>query len=282
MGFFDGIVGAIAGPLIGGLIGNSGQSDANATNTANVASTNKTNMDIATLNNQTAIDLSNNAMQRKVADLQKAGLNPMLAYTQGGSPVPSLSTPVMQSARVENSAKPLADAMSNLNLGMVQSQIALLQAQRDATTAQAEKTKAETPGSTATSDMAKLDLSNAQATNAGKLLALGNEWTAKNTEANLRNLQASIGQNGVWALNDYAMNSFGIPFPAVMAKAELRQQLLTNLNIKANTTATTQQIGINSPAESFAHSYWGKNLSPYVHDAGSIVNTINSFRSGFK
>lgn len=103
MGLFDGIIGAVAAPLIGGLIGNKGQESANAANAEIAASTNKATMDFQER-------MSNTSWQRGVKDMEAAGLNPMLAYGMGGASVPSGSS---QTATMHNASAPLAHAVSN-------------------------------------------------------------------------------------------------------------------------------------------------------------------------
>lgn len=90
MGFFDGIVNSvtnavsdiglkdIVAPLIGGATGLIGGSQAN-----------QANWDIAQANNNWSAQQFANRYQTTVDDLKKAGLNPMLAYSQGGGSPPS-------------------------------------------------------------------------------------------------------------------------------------------------------------------------------------------------
>lgn len=71
------IIGAV-GSIAGGLISKSGQDSAN----------------------DDMIELANTQYQRSMTDMDKAGLNPILAYKQAGAPTPALNNP---SAKLGNS-----------------------------------------------------------------------------------------------------------------------------------------------------------------------------------
>jgi hypothetical protein len=110
-GIDDAVIGAVAGPAIGSLIGGGlGLLGQNKANEANEAMMNQANAFSA---QQFAT-----RYQTTVKDLEAAGLNPMLAYGQGGGSPPS-AVPIAQQANVYGTAGDIAHkAVGAANIAM--------------------------------------------------------------------------------------------------------------------------------------------------------------------
>lgn len=95
--------GPIGGGLVAGGLGMLGQNSANATNVTLAGNATQTNLQSAREQMQFQEQMSSSAYQRAMADMSKAGLNPMLAFSQGGASSPSGASGSAVAGHVENS-----------------------------------------------------------------------------------------------------------------------------------------------------------------------------------
>lgn len=163
---FDGVTGAF-----GGLPGGSsaldfipGIGDARAQDKAN-----KINIQQAEINRQFQERMSNTAYQRAMTDMKAAGLNPTLAYMQGGASAPSGAT-----AQVESSSK---TGLVNFAL---QSGLGIADMRNKATAVQQQQAMNESTiklnASAAAKNVADAQRSQAETKGLGRKAAEGDLW----------------------------------------------------------------------------------------------------------
>lgn len=131
-----GAVGAVSD--LGGLTGISGSDIlSGGLSLLGTSSANSANRDIAQQQMAFQQNMSNTSYQRAVADMQAAGLNPMLAYSQGGASTPSGASATMQDA--------LTPAVNSaMKAREVNASVANMSAQVDKTRADTDLSRAQT------------------------------------------------------------------------------------------------------------------------------------------
>lgn len=184
--FLGPILGAV-GAIGGALISRRGQQQANETNVELQRETNAFNAEQAQINREFARqergyaqefnasqaeinrafqeDMVNTAYQRAVGDLEQAGLNPMLAYQQGGAASPSGNMATSQPGH-GSAASGVMTRVENENAGFSSAaNVAMTVAQLERMAAETEKVKAETDTERRRPDLVQMQIEHTRLSN---------------------------------------------------------------------------------------------------------------------
>lgn len=233
-----GLIGGLAGDVLGGIFGSSAQKRANAANVR-----------LQRENQQWLERMSNTAWTRGVQDMRSAGINPMLAVSQGGASTPSSSAatvnPVDAPARAASSAG--AKAMQILGLEQQMANIRL--------------TNAQHRGAQADADLKRVNADVAQAGSAAKV----------GTATSLAFLELA-------QLNEQ-VNNLRKQGQLTTAQAKQITELLPELLRQAKAAASLEELRIPS-ATAEAKLWTGLDDAGAVGKAGKGIMQILNFIRG--
>lgn len=251
-----------AGAVIGSaLLANKGQADANEESAHQAQLNRDFNSAEAAKSREWQQNMRQTQYQTAVSDLKAAGLNPMLAYQQGGSGTPTGATASNQSMPQIGNKMTAA-----LNASAQAAQIMNIKAQT-------EKTEADTAVSMATAKQveAQTALTTSSTTNV--------QQQTTNLQVQIDQIKENIAYTREQRLTEVQKQGL------VAAQAGLTavQQQVEERRI-GYTEAQTQVQKILAKLQSLEipgatnragseNTWWGRNVRPYLGDVGSVTNS---------
>ena len=253
----------IAGAAVIGsaLLGQQGQKEANETNEDIAKENREFNAIEAAKSRDWQAQQRSTQYQTTVADLKAAGLNPMLAYQQGGAGTPTGATAQTSSMpQIENKMAAALTAGAQAANTMY-------------TVSQTKKTEAETEVAHATAKQveAQTALTTTSATN----IAQQTE-NLKETVSQIRqNVKYQAEQTHTEAWRRTLMNSQAALADVERDLAEKKISLTEAQTRLSNITSTLSQYEIPGASNkaSSDQTWWGRNVRPYLGDIGSATNS---------